>query len=67
MKNSFKVTLALAVIGTAAIVIYATRSINSKRRLVQVSNEGYETAPDILFPGKSHSEPRLHYGPVIPG
>jgi len=67
MKNTSKITLALAVIGTAAIVVYAARTINSKRRLTKVSDEGYETAADILYPGKISNGKKLHYGPVIPG
>jgi len=67
MKNTSKITLALAVIGTAAIVVYAARTIKSKRRLIKVSDEGYETAADILYPGKISNGKELHYGPVIPG
>jgi hypothetical protein len=67
MKNTSKITLALAVIGAAAIVVYAARTINSKRKLIKVSDEGYETAADILYPGKISKGKEQHYGPVIPG
>lgn len=66
MKNSSKITLGLAAIGAAAIVVYVARCINTKRMLVKVSNEGYETAHDILFPGKSNTGKELRYGPVLP-
>ena len=66
MKNTSKITLGLAAIGAAAIVIYIVRRINIKRMLVQVSDEGYETAHDILFPGKSNAGNESRYGPVLP-
>ena len=33
--------------------------------LQDIADEGYETASDILYPGKSFSN-ELRYGPVIP-
>ena len=66
MKNSFKITVALATIGAAAITLYVIRRINSRQMMIKVSNEGYETAQDILFPGKKIAETKLHYGPVVP-
>ncbi len=67
MKNSFKITFALAAIGTAAFMLYTMRRINAKRMIEKVSDEGYETAQDILFPGKKITETKLHFGPVFPG
>ncbi len=66
MKNTYKITLALAAIGTAAIVVYAARRLNEKRMMVQVADEGYETAHDILFPGKAGTGGQLRFGPVLP-
>ena len=66
MKNRSKITLALAAISTAALVIYVTRCVKTKRMLVKVSDEGYETAPDIFFPGKGNTGKNLRYGPVLP-
>ena len=56
----------MAAIGTVALVIYVTRCIKTKRMLVKVSDEGYEMAPDILFPGKANTGKDLRYGPVFP-
>jgi hypothetical protein len=71
MKTTSKITLALAAVGAAALVIYVARRVNtkadSKRMLKQVADEGYETATDILFPGKKIAGSHLHYGPVLPG
>jgi hypothetical protein len=66
MKNTSKITLGLAAIGAAAIVIYVARRINAKRMLAKVSDEGYETAHDILYPGKRSACNELRYGPVLP-
>ena len=66
MKNISKITLGLAAVGTAAIVIYVARRVNAKRMLIKVSDEGYETAHDILFPNKNNSAKGLLYGPVLP-
>ena len=66
MKNTSKITLGLAAVGAAAIVIYAARRINAKRMLIRISDEGYETAHDILYPHKGNSGKELKYGPVLP-
>lgn len=65
MKLGYKLTFLLAAVGTAAAVVYFTRNVSAKRRLGQVADEGYETAQDILFPGKK-VRGKLHYGPVLP-
>lgn len=66
MKN--KITL-LFILTAACSAIAATYILHKKRErkkmLEQVADEGYETAPDILFPGKRSSS-QLRYGPVIP-
>lgn len=66
MKNISKITIALATVGAAAIVIYASRRIETKRRLIRVADEGYETAHDILFPNKANKHNELRFGPVLP-
>lgn len=66
MKNNSKITLALAAVATAALVIYLTRCVNAKRMLVKVADEGYETAHDILYPGKDNGGKELRYGPTLP-
>ena len=65
MKNSSKIMI-LAAIGTAALTVYLIRRKNTRKMLTHISNEGYETAPDILFPGKKRGGSKLHYGPVLP-
>lgn len=67
MNLTHKIILGLAIGTAAGIMIYVTRNSNTKRMLNQISDEGYETAQDILFPGKTIQEKHLRYGPVIPG
>jgi hypothetical protein len=64
MKKNYKIMI-LAAIGTAAITFYLIRRRNTKRMLENIADEGYETAPDILFPDKNVSS-KLHYGSVLP-
>ncbi len=66
MKNSTKITLALAAISTAVIVSYAMQRLKTRRMVAKISDEGYETAQDILYPGRIVTGKKLHYGPVLP-
>jgi hypothetical protein len=63
-KNSILSTI-LAAIGAALITVFFIGRKKRKKMLTRVAEEGYETAADILYPGKSVSS-KLHYGPVIP-
>lgn len=72
MKSLFRLTGFVA-IGLAAATVTGVMLELGKRnrlmkRLLEVSNEGYETAPDIIFPDRKHAEPHknLKYGPYIP-
>lgn len=66
MKTSTKVLLGLTAVAASGTLIYITRSCNTRRRLTHISNEGYETAHDILYPTKYNRAKKLHYGPVLP-
>ncbi len=66
MKNSTKILLALSAIAATGTLVYITRFCNTHRRLANISNEGYETAHDILYPNKYNRGKKLHYGPVLP-
>lgn len=65
MKRKSTLPLILATIGIAVITVLMLRRKKKKKMLTRVAEEGYETAADILYPGKSVSS-KLHYGPVIP-
>jgi len=66
MKISKIIGLSLAVIAVAGVAVYVAKKIERKNMLNQIADEGYETAHDILFPGKSLESAKLQYGPVIP-
>lgn len=66
MKNSTKITLALAAISMTVIVSCAVRRVKTRRMVAKISDEGYETAQDILYPDRSLKGKKLHYGPVLP-
>ncbi|MEP7107983.1 MAG: hypothetical protein ABI760_08370 [Ferruginibacter sp.] len=68
MKLSQKIALGIAVVAAAGIVVYIERRrSNTKRKLNQIADEGYETAHDILFPDEEVQGRHLRFGPVIPG
>ena len=68
MKLLQKIALGFAVAAAAVIIVYiTTERSNKKRMLNQIADEGYETAQDVLFPGKNIEGKRLHFGPVLPG
>jgi hypothetical protein len=64
MTKRSKIIIGLAVI--SGIGIYLIRRLNTRRRLEEVADNGYETASDILFPGQAIRSKKLHYGPVLP-
>ena len=67
MKTTNKIILATTTVAVAGLLIYAaTRHKKTKRMLTEIADEGYETAPDVMFPGKVKSNSKLQYGPVIP-
>jgi hypothetical protein len=66
MKTTLKIVLATAII-TAIVVAMKTTKNNSERKLAKISDEGYETAHDILYPTHKFGRgKKLHYGPVLP-
>ncbi len=66
MKTTFTILAGIGAIAVATAVVLVARGFNQGRRLSHVSNEGYETAHDILYPTKPDRRSRLHYGPVLP-
>jgi hypothetical protein len=65
MKKILKVLTGLFIL--TGVGIFVIRKINTRRKLKQVADNGYETAQDVLFPGKGIKSKKLHYGPVLPG
>jgi len=68
MKPAQKLVLSLALVGVTGILLYilSNRRSDNTRMLNQISDEGYETAQDVLFPGKNIQQKNLHFGPVLP-
>lgn len=66
MKKNTALLLAGATVLITGYLLYSSRRYKDQhKRARKVSDEGYETAHDILFPGKKKSE-KLQYGPVLP-
>ena len=66
MKLPAKIALGIAAVAAAGIIVCLSKRSATKRMLNQIADEGYETAHDILFPGKKIQAKHLRYGPVIP-
>jgi len=67
MKSSLKIVVAVAAVSVVAIaLVYTARNGRQGHILSEVSDEGYETAFDILFPRSRKGGSNLHYGPVLP-
>ena len=65
MKQTLKVIVALTVV--TGIGVLVVREVKRRRQLRKVADNGYETAHDVLFPGKKRKNKKLRYGPVLPG
>jgi hypothetical protein len=66
MKISTKIFYVLGSVALGGLIVYAARAYQAKRMTQAVSEEGYETADDILFPNNKRRGDKLHYGPVLP-
>jgi hypothetical protein len=66
MKTYSKITLGAAALAFATIMIASKKRANSQKQISEISNEGYETAADILNVNKSKPLKKMHFGPVLP-
>ncbi len=66
MKTSKRIIYGAAAIAFTGLLVYVVRRANTKRRIAEVANEGYETAADFLHPKTNQRFTKLHYGPVLP-
>jgi len=57
---------ATATLALGALVVYAVGKNKSKSKTRRFANEGYELAPDILFPNERIKSRKLKFGPVLP-
>lgn len=67
MKTRDQLFIITAAIAVAGLIIYqASHHKKTNRMLNDIADEGYETAPDILFPNNEKQNHTLRYGPVLP-
>ncbi len=66
MKSFSKITLGAAAIVFAGIMIASKKKANGEKQIAAISNEGYETAADILTQKNNKSFKKIHLGPVLP-
>lgn len=66
MKTSKKLIFGAAAIAITGLLVYIKRRANTKRRIEEVADEGYETAADLLHPKTNRRFKKIHYGPVLP-
>ena len=66
MKTSKKLIYGAAALAFTGLLVYVTRHANTKRRIAEVADEGYETAADLLHPKTNRRFKKIHYGPVLP-
>ncbi|RYG52462.1 MAG: hypothetical protein EOO01_06505 [Chitinophagaceae bacterium] len=66
MKTTYTILAGIGALALVSAAVLIARGFNQGRRLSHVSNEGYETAHDILYPNKRNRKSSLHYGPVLP-
>ncbi|MBC7948878.1 MAG: hypothetical protein H7Y42_13395 [Chitinophagaceae bacterium] len=64
MTKNLKIAIAVGLVAGAGL--YVIRRMNFDRRLKKEAEDGYETAGDVLFPGKTVRNRNLRYGPVLP-
>jgi len=66
MKATKKIIAGLGIITVIGLTIYIVRRSKTNRMHRKISDHGYETAHDILYPQKHKQKRKYKYGPVIP-
>lgn len=66
MRRSTKIAFGISAVAVAGLIVYAASGVRTRHMLKQISNEGYETAGDILYPQKRKRGKKLNKGPVRP-
>ena len=65
MTRNQRILIGAGALALTGLLIFAVRRANSKKITREVSDEGYETAHDVLYP-KRRKVYKTHYGPVLP-
>ncbi len=67
MKTRNKIIFATAALAVVGLLVYTTRRHKkTKHMLSEISDEGYETASDVLYPSKERRTSKVKYGPILP-
>jgi hypothetical protein len=66
MRRSTKIAFGISAVAMAGIIVYAASGAKTRKMLKQVSDEGYETAHDVLYPRNGRRGRKLRIGPVLP-
>jgi hypothetical protein len=64
MSKTTKIVIGIAAVAAVGALISITRKHKKEKVLRIASDEGYETAQDVLFPKHNRSR-HLKYGPVF--
>jgi hypothetical protein len=65
-KMKTAATLLIGAVIMTPLVLYTIRRVQSRRMRRKIASEGFETATDILYPGKSRMFRQYRIGPVLP-
>jgi len=66
MKTSNKIIIGLSAVAVAGLIVVLARRRASNKILTNISDQGYETAHDVLYPQDKKRFKKLHFGPVLP-
>ncbi|MCW3075281.1 MAG: hypothetical protein JWP69_2350 [Flaviaesturariibacter sp.] len=66
MRTIVKLAIGVTIIALVRHFLKSVNDITETGMEEAVSEEGYETATDILYPNKKSFGENLHYGPVLP-
>jgi hypothetical protein len=66
MKATKKIIAGIGLVAAVGLIIYLVHRRKTNRMDEKVAEHGYETASDILFPGKNKGGRKNKYGPVLP-
>jgi hypothetical protein len=66
MKTYKKISLGIIVITFCTFIFQKKRKIENAKTTLNISNEGYEAAVDLLKPMFKNNLNKYHVGPVLP-
>ena len=64
MMKTILIIMGVAAV-SAPVVLYLVRRIQSSKMRRKIASEGFETAMDVLYPGKRRKFSKYRMGPVL--